>query len=180
MSHSKVKERRAALPLGAFVFRALVRARSASGVSSGDHGKARLRCGHAARHSGTRRPDGNLRWSDAARLPVSGASHFFARLKKPGIETLERAKGIEPSYAAWEAAVLPLNYARRRRDHNRTIGPAARSRCRVRPIKMLDIPELFPRFGPGGAAERTRRSRRLCRDESAPAAPCPGASHSIC
>src|SRR5262245_4067756 len=27
---------------------------------------------------------------------------------------LERAKGIEPSYAAWEAAVLPLNYARER------------------------------------------------------------------
>ncbi len=25
---------------------------------------------------------------------------------------LERDKGIEPSYAAWEAAVLPLNYAR--------------------------------------------------------------------
>jgi hypothetical protein len=25
---------------------------------------------------------------------------------------VERAKGIEPSYAAWEAAVLPLNYAR--------------------------------------------------------------------
>jgi hypothetical protein len=23
------------------------------------------------------------------------------------------AKGIEPSYAAWEAAVLPLNYARK-------------------------------------------------------------------
>jgi hypothetical protein len=28
-------------------------------------------------------------------------------------EDLERAKGIEPSYAAWEAAVLPLNYARK-------------------------------------------------------------------
>jgi hypothetical protein len=28
--------------------------------------------------------------------------------------SLERAKGIEPSYAAWEAAVLPLNYARDR------------------------------------------------------------------
>ena len=27
-------------------------------------------------------------------------------------ETLERVKGIEPSYAAWEAAVLPLNYTR--------------------------------------------------------------------
>jgi hypothetical protein len=27
--------------------------------------------------------------------------------------SMERAKGIEPSYAAWEAAVLPLNYARK-------------------------------------------------------------------
>ena len=25
---------------------------------------------------------------------------------------VERAKGIEPSYSAWEADVLPLNYAR--------------------------------------------------------------------
>ena len=29
------------------------------------------------------------------------------------LKLLERAKGIEPSYAAWEAAVLPLNYARK-------------------------------------------------------------------
>jgi hypothetical protein len=38
------------------------------------------------------------------------------RPKSRGIDTrekaMERAKGIEPSYAAWEAAVLPLNYAR--------------------------------------------------------------------
>ncbi len=35
-----------------------------------------------------------------------------ARLvRMPGIG-LERVKGIEPSYAAWEAAVLPLNYTR--------------------------------------------------------------------
>ena len=27
--------------------------------------------------------------------------------------SMERVKGIEPSYAAWEAAVLPLNYTRR-------------------------------------------------------------------
>jgi hypothetical protein len=27
---------------------------------------------------------------------------------------LERVKGIEPSYAAWEAAVLPLNARNRR------------------------------------------------------------------
>lgn len=29
------------------------------------------------------------------------------------IHRMERAKGIEPSYSAWEADVLPLNYARR-------------------------------------------------------------------
>ena len=29
-----------------------------------------------------------------------------------GVWSLERAKGIEPSYRAWEALVLPLNYAR--------------------------------------------------------------------
>jgi hypothetical protein len=28
---------------------------------------------------------------------------------------LERVKGIEPSYAAWEAAVLPLNYTRKKK-----------------------------------------------------------------
>jgi hypothetical protein len=33
---------------------------------------------------------------------------------------LERAKGIEPSYAAWEAAVLPLNYARKTKALART------------------------------------------------------------
>jgi len=29
-----------------------------------------------------------------------------------GKNKVERVKGIEPSYAAWEAAVLPLNYTR--------------------------------------------------------------------
>src|SRR5712671_755503 len=32
----------------------------------------------------------------------------------PARGKLERAKGIEPSYTAWEAVVLPLNYARDR------------------------------------------------------------------
>lgn len=36
--------------------------------------------------------------------------HF--RMLAPQGEILERAKGIEPSYRAWEALVLPLNYAR--------------------------------------------------------------------
>ena len=30
----------------------------------------------------------------------------------PQNDAVERVKGIEPSYEAWEAAVLPLNYAR--------------------------------------------------------------------
>jgi hypothetical protein len=43
------------------------------------------------------------------------------RPKSRGIDTqaekaMERAEGIEPSYAAWEAAVLPLNYARKIND----------------------------------------------------------------
>ena len=38
---------------------------------------------------------------------------------------VERAAGIEPAYAAWKAAVLPLNYAR-----NRPAYPIARA-CHV-------------------------------------------------
>jgi hypothetical protein len=37
---------------------------------------------------------------------------FCWNIERPLSKNLERAKGIEPSYAAWEAAVLPLNYAR--------------------------------------------------------------------
>ena len=29
-----------------------------------------------------------------------------------GWKSLERAMGIEPTYEAWEASILPLNYAR--------------------------------------------------------------------
>lgn len=43
-------------------------------------------------------------------VPASGC------LGRSGAAWLERAKGIEPSYAAWEAAVLPLNYARKTND----------------------------------------------------------------
>ena len=48
----------------------------------------------------------------SAPRPLSAACHILLRPGGVGIETLERAKGIEPSYAAWEAAVLPLNYTR--------------------------------------------------------------------
>jgi hypothetical protein len=33
---------------------------------------------------------------------------------------VERVKGIEPSYAAWEAAVLPLNYTRKAYEFTRS------------------------------------------------------------
>jgi hypothetical protein len=36
----------------------------------------------------------------------------FAGLVQQTVHQLERVKGIEPSYEAWEAAVLPLNYTR--------------------------------------------------------------------
>jgi hypothetical protein len=39
----------------------------------------------------------------ASWAPVAGTRALHA---------VERVKGIEPSYAAWEAAVLPLNYTR--------------------------------------------------------------------
>jgi hypothetical protein len=68
-------------------------------------------------------------WQPAAVAPdvdlAAGATHQWQRISRccsryRGSRTsinragwiLERAKGIEPSYAAWEAAVLPLNYAR--------------------------------------------------------------------
>jgi integrase len=44
----------------------------------------------------------------------------------------ERAKGIEPSPRAWEARVLPLNYARRRQDSSRPPELGQRSRGRMR------------------------------------------------
>jgi hypothetical protein len=35
---------------------------------------------------------------------------------KKRLKTLERVKGIEPSYSAWKAAALPLSYTRARRS----------------------------------------------------------------
>ena len=46
---------------------------------------------------------------------VSQARVRFGRLSADG---RQRVKGIEPSCAAWKAAVLPLNYTRKK-----TLGP---------------------------------------------------------
>ncbi len=50
--------------------------------------------------------------SPTKRRPCSVSPSRGVRNSCIGDVELERAKGIEPSYAAWEAAVLPLNYAR--------------------------------------------------------------------
>ena len=56
---------------------------------------------HAGREGETFEP---LKGNVAQRMNLR-----FSELQK----SLERAKGIEPSYRAWEALVLPLNYARK-------------------------------------------------------------------
>src|SRR6516164_3412371 len=76
---------------------------------------------------------------------ISIVSHFLGCVGE-----LERAKGIEPSYAAWEAAVLPLNYARGiRKVFSRPIGrlysltevlthPDARGNHPLLSVRLLD------------------------------------------
>src|SRR5690349_3936530 len=62
--------------------------------------------GAHARHASAAGLDGAPSWRDwDPGGPVSPQRPIYAG-------NLERVKGIEPSYAAWEAAVLPLNYTR--------------------------------------------------------------------
>ncbi len=55
---------------------------------------------------------------------------------------MERARGIEPPSKAWEAFVLPLNYARARKEVKlyRRSGPGAQQNAVVR---ALDTRLLF-------------------------------------
>jgi hypothetical protein len=46
----------------------------------------------------------------------------------------ERATGIEPAFRAWEARVLPLNYARVRGPHYRLSGPDSSAGAAADPI----------------------------------------------
>jgi hypothetical protein len=39
-------------------------------------------------------------------------STFYCNIKRMIKNLMERVKGIEPSYSAWEAAALPLSYTR--------------------------------------------------------------------
>ena len=98
-----------------------------------------------------------------------------------GGQAVERVKGIEPSYEAWEAAVLPLNYTRKGRQFTRRSHepPTALAGCGVREetadlrrcgeARVLALGR--PNSGPGGgeavrpelngiAAQDTLRSGR--------------------
>ena len=47
--------------------------------------------------------------------PAELLAHISLRLV---VKKLERVKGIEPSYPAWKAGVLPLNYTRKPKEFN--------------------------------------------------------------
>ena len=54
--------------------------------------------------------------------------------------SVERVEGIEPSYAAWEAAILPLNYTRDSRSSNRFHHTDAITDCQSgKPLQSCDI-----------------------------------------
>ena len=59
-----------------------------------------------------------------------GKTRLLRGMKKrpgrPGV-ALERVMGIEPTYEAWEAAVLPLNYTRSEEDSTCNGGPIGRA-----------------------------------------------------
>src|SRR4249920_223509 len=69
-----------------------------------------------------------LRWAGSKTPSVGGRVLGQPPAKaanQPVMCDVERVKGIEPSYEAWEAAVLPLNYTRNRRHSSRRVAQAA-------------------------------------------------------
>ena len=61
---------------------------------------------------------------------------------------MERVKGIEPSYEAWEAAVLPLNYTRV---------------CQIIKARDLLLPEYSQRHAvPRWRTKKPRKTHKGC------------------
>ena len=57
-------------------------------------------------------PLGHFLYARILRVRFPSSIKKSERNPRGSLSFLERAKGIEPSYSAWEADVLPLNYAR--------------------------------------------------------------------
>ena len=82
---------------------------------------------------------------------------LVAALSGPGwtLKTLERVKGIEPSYSAWKAAALPLSYTRA--GLNRVDPAVAAGDELTRPASGLNLPAgraLIAGFGRGTGYSR--------------------------
>ena len=88
-------------------------------------------------------------------MPQKKAGHIGA--------TLERVRGIEPLYEAWEAAVLPLNYTRSGRDSS------APGELLQRCARLAAVMRPQPAQEQGRAFER--RSAWLIRLAAAPIRP---------
>ena len=67
------------------------------------------------------------------------------------LKTLERVKGIEPSYSAWKAAALPLSYTRARPINYHAERAASTSHQSGKP---LNRPQLTTYSGPPANNER--------------------------
>ena len=63
------------------------------------------------------------------------------------LKTLERVKGIEPSYSAWKAAALPLSYTRARGINQHAMRAASTAARRPsRAANGLCFPGILRRF----------------------------------
>ena len=67
---------------------------------------------------------------------------------------MERVEGIEPSYAAWEAAVLPLNYTRARFGSERCLYEDRLDGAIRRAVSYLPVDVSAPRDLSGRIAAR--------------------------
>jgi hypothetical protein len=64
---------------------------------------------------------------------------------KKSLKTLERVKGIEPSYSAWKAAALPLSYTRARPINYHAGQAASTAMSGFAPFRRSCRRPLFPR-----------------------------------
>ena len=85
-------------------------------------------------------------------IKINDLRCFLDFLRIPWNDAVERVKGIEPSYEAWEAAVLPLNYTRsiaNYRQHLQALHPMPvwlRSGCRDACWAVVAAAEMRERF----------------------------------
>jgi hypothetical protein len=77
---------------------------------------------------------------------------------KKCLKTLERVKGIEPSYSAWKAAALPLSYTRARPINYHGRQAASTAMSGFGPLGRPRRRPLFPRrrWRPAGALNTGR------------------------